>query len=228
MIRGILAVWSDITPEAAADYDAWYEQSHMFERLAVEGIHRARHYRTVAGAQQHFTYFMADTARVFKSPAYLESANNASPWTQRILPHFRNTNRTAFNVVQRTGWGYGASAMTLRLAAETGRETELLDWLGQSLFPELLQQPGIIGAQIWKADMEATLVAVQDSQLRQEADQTSPLAIFIEGTGSCAIQSVSENLLTLAELITHGAADGAIMSLHQLMNSAEKEPMLDI
>jgi len=28
--------------------------------------------------------------------------------------------------------------------------------------------------------------------------------------------------------ITHGAADGAIVARHQLMNSAEKEPMPDI
>jgi len=228
MSRGILAVWSDITPEAAADYDAWYEQSHMFERLAVDGIHRARHYRTVAGAQQFFTYFVADDAAVFKSASYLESANNSSPWTRRILPHFRNTHRTAFDVLRRTGWGDGAAAMTIRLAAEKRREAELLGWLGQDLFPALLDRPGVTGAQIWKADLDATLTPVQDSRLRPESDRTSPLAIFVEGTESGAVRAVAAGPLAPAQLIAHGAAEGAIVSRHQLMNSAEKEQMPDI
>ena len=222
MHRGILAVWSDITPEAAADYDAWYEQSHMFERLAVDGIHRARHYRTVAGAQQYFTYFVADDAAVFRSPSYLASANNASPWTQRILPHFRNIHRTAFNVTRRVGWGDGAAALTIRLAAKEGREPELMGWLGQTLFPELLERPGVIGAQIWQADLDATLVPVQDSDLRPEKDRTSPLAVFIEGTNLNSLQAVSEGPLSMSALIERGATKDATLSLHALMNSAEK------
>ena len=222
MHRGILAVWSDITPEAAADYDAWYEQSHMFERLAVDGIHRARHYRTVAGAQQYFTYFVADDAAIFRSPSYLESANNTSPWTQRILPHFRNTYRTAFNVIRRVGWGDGAAALTIRLAAREGCEAGLTDWLGQELFPELLERPGVIGAQIWRADLDATLVSVQDSEIRPEKDRTSPLAIFIEGTNPDSIKAVSEGSLSVSALINRGATKKAIVSRHSLMNSAEK------
>lgn len=220
--RGILAVWSDITVEAADDYDAWYEQCHMFERLAVDGIHRARHYRTVTGAQQYFTYFIADDAAVFRSPSYLESANNTSPWTRRILPHFRNTYRTAFNVIRRVGWGDGAAALSIRLAAKEGCETELTGWLGQKLFQELLERPGLIGAQLWQADLDATRVPVRDSDLRPEADRTSPFAILIEGTNLASIKAASEGQLSVSELIKHGAREDTIMSHHTLMNSAEK------
>ena len=222
MHRGILAVWSDITPEAAADYDAWYEQCHMFERLAVDGIHRARHYRTVAGAQQYFTYFVADDAAVFRGPSYLESANTPSSWTRRILPHFRNTHRTAFTVIRRVGWGDGVAALTIRLAAKEGHEPELTGWLGQELFPELLERPGIIGAQLWQADLDATHVPVQDSELRPEKDRTSPLAVFIEGTNLDAIQAVSDGPLSMSALIERGATKDTILSHHALMNSAEK------
>lgn len=228
MTRGILGVWSDITPEAAADYDAWYERSHMFERLAVDGIDRARHYRTVAGAQQFFTYFIATDAGVFKSPAYLESANNSSPWTRRILPHFRNTHRTAFNVVHRAGRGDGAAAMTIRLSAEDGREAELLCWLAQTRLPTLLERPGIIGTQIWKADPEATTVPVQDSGLRPEPDKISPLAIFIDGTNLDAVHAIASGPLDIAELSAHGASRDALVSHHALMNSAEKVPLPDV
>lgn len=226
-MHGILAVWSDITPEAAADYDAWYEREHMFERLAVEGIHRARHYRTVAGSGQFFTYFVTDDARVMRSPAYLDSANASSPWTRRILPHFRNTNRTAFDVVRRIGWGFGAAALTIRLAATPGREDELVRWLGHERVPALLERPGVIGLQIWRADLESTLVPVTDASLRGGPDRTSPLAIFAEGTGLDAVTDLAEGPLRAGDLAAAGGED-VVTSVHQLVNYAEKEPMPDI
>ena len=227
MSRGILAVWSDITPEAAADYDRWYEEEHMFERLVVDGFHRARHYRTVSGSQMFFTYFVTDDSRVMKSPAYFESANNSSEWTKRILPHFRNTNRTAFNVVRRIGWGFGAVSMTIRMAATEGRADELVHWLGQEVFPDLLQRPGIIGLQVWERDLDSTVIKVQDASLRGKADETSPFTVFVEATGMAALEDLETGPLSTDSLAAHGATD-AIISRHQLMNYGEKDPLPEI
>lgn len=227
MTRGILAVWSDITPEAAADYDRWYEEEHMFERLVVDGFHRARHYRTVSGSQMFFTYFVTDDSRVMKSPAYFESANNSSDWTKRILPHFRNTNRTAFNVVRRIGWGFGAAAMTIRMGAADGRDGELVNWLGKEVFPALLETPGIIGLQIWERDLDSTVLKVQDASLRGKEDETSPFTVFVEATDMAALVALEDGRLSADSLAVHGA-DDIIISRHQLMNYGEKEPMPEI
>jgi len=227
MTRGILAVWSDIAPEAAADYDKWYEEEHMFERLVVDGFHRARHYRTVSGSQMFFTYFVTDDSRVMKSPAYFDSANNSSDWTKRILPNFRNTNRTAFNVVRRIGWGFGAAAMTIRMGAGEGREGELVSWLGQEVFPSLLKSAGIIGLQIWERDLESTIIKVQDASLRGKEDETAPFTVFVEATGMGALAVLEKEPLTVDSLAAHGAKD-IIISRHQLMNYGEKEPMPEI
>ena len=227
MTKGILAVWSDITSEAAVDYDRWYEEEHMFERLVVDGFHRARHYRTVSGSQMFFTYFVTDDSRVMKSPAYFESANNSSDWTKRILPHFRNTNRTAFNVVRRIGWGFGAVSMTIRMAAAEDRKAELLRWLGHEVFPDLLKKPGIIGLQIWERDLDSTVLKVQDASLRGKEDETAPFTIFVEATGMAALEDLEMGSLSVDSLAAHGAED-MIISRHQLMNYGEKEPMPEI
>ena len=222
MTNGILAVWSDIDAAAADDYDAWYEREHMFERLAVPGFHRARHYLTVSGAPRYFTYFVTDTAAVVASPAYLAQANHPSPWTRRILPHFRNTNRTACNVVRRIGRGYGAASLTVRLAAAVGREDELLTWLGATQLPALPEQPGIVGAQLWRADRDATLLQVEDRQLRPEPDQVADLVVFVEGTTVEYLEAVAHGPLSAASLTAHGA-DRPLLAIHQLLNGAEKD-----
>jgi len=162
-----------------------------------------------------------------RSPAYLESANGSSPWTQRILPHFRHTNRTAFDVVRRIGRGFGAVALTVRLGAAAQREEELVRWLGQERFPALLDRPGIIGLQIWRADLESTVVPVRDADLRGAPDRTSPLALFVEGTGLDAVTALAEGPLCADDLVAGGAED-VVTSVHQLVNYAEKEPLADI
>ena len=150
MPTGILAVWSDVDAAGEDDYNAWYDREHLFERLEVPGFHRGRHYLTVLGSPRYFLrHFVTDNAAVVASQAYLVQANQPSPWTRRILPHFRNTNRTACNVVYRIGRGYGAASLTIRLArAVAGRQDELIGWLSDTQLPALVEQPGLIGAQL--------------------------------------------------------------------------------
>ena len=221
MLNGILAVWSDIEAEAEADYNAWYDREHMFERLKVPGFHRAYHYVTIVGSPRYFTYFMTDNAAVMASPSYLAQANHPSPWTRRILPHFRNTNRTVCQVERRIGRGYGAVSLTIRLGAVNGRQEALVTWVGETLLPTLVQQPGLIGAQLWRADPGATLLPVEDRALRPEPDQVAEWVIFVEGTRIAGIQAAAEQL-SEETLVAHGAYH-PLIALHQLLNGAEKD-----
>jgi hypothetical protein len=224
MPNGILAVWSDIDATAEDDYNAWYDREHLFERLKVPGFHRGRHYLTVSGSPRYFTYFITDNAAVVASQAYLAQANHPSPWTQRILPHFRNTNRTACHVVRRLGRGYGAASLTIRLAAVAGRQDELIGWLSDTHLPALVKRPGLIGAQLWRADRNATLVPVEDRRLRPEPDQVADLIIFVEGTLVDRLQAVAHDGLSSDSLVAHGA-DRPLIAVHQLLNGAEKDEL---
>jgi hypothetical protein len=161
---------------------------------------------------------------VVASQAYLAQANHPSPWTQRILPHFRNTNRTACHVVRRLGRGYGAASLTIRLAAVAGRQDELIGWLSDTHLPALVKRPGLIGAQLWRADRNATLVPVEDRRLRPEPDQVADLIIFVEGTLVDRLQAVAHDGLSSDSLVAHGA-DRPLIAVHQLLNGAEKDDL---
>ena len=221
MKDGVLAVWSDIDAEAEDDYTAWYEREHMFERLQVPGIHRARHYRTSAGEPKYFTYFELENPAVVASTAYLRQANNSSPWTQRILPHFRNVNRTAARVVRRLGNGFGAMAMTVRLMIKGDHDRTLMALLGDDILPAIIQRPGIIAAQLWLADRDATLRPVQDRNLRPQQDAVSDLVIFIEGTNVDSLQVLAGGALATDILVAAGAANFPVTAIHQLLNGAD-------
>ena len=36
--HGILAIWHDCAPGREAEFEAWYQQEHLIERLAVPGF----------------------------------------------------------------------------------------------------------------------------------------------------------------------------------------------
>jgi hypothetical protein len=221
MTHGILAVWSDVDAAGEDDYNAWYEREHLFERLEVPGFHCGYHYLTVSGSPRYFTYFVTDNAAVMASQAYLAQANRPAPWTRRVLPYFRNTNRTACNVVRRIGRGFGVASLTIRLAAVAGREDEVISWLSETQLPAVVEQPGLIGAQVWRADRRATLVPVEDRRLRSEPDQVAELVVFVEGTLVDRLKAVAGGELSSDNLVAHGG-DRPLIAIHQLLNGAEK------
>jgi len=228
MSKCTLAVWSGIDAEAEDDYNAWYDREHMFERVSVPGIRRARHYRTVSGAPKFFTYFELDEPAVVSSGVYFAQTNNPSPWTQRILPHFRDVNRTASHVIRRIGQGFGAAAMTVRLSLVGGRDDALETWLAEQWLPEAITRPGVIAGQIWRADIDASSQPGQDRDLRPEEDAISDLTIFVEATDPGRLEE-----LALERHLSEALADAETRSppqiaVHQLLNGAESDEASEI
>ncbi len=216
--NGILAVWSDITPEAEDDYTAWYEREHMFERLTLPGFRRARHYLTVTGAPKYFTYFELESPDVVASAAYLAQADAPSPWTQRVLPHFRKANRTAFEVVRRRGRGFGAGALTMRFDATGAGTDDVVARLLDDLLVDIVARPGIVAAQLWKKDAAATGQPTRDRALRADGDRVSDLAVFIEGTTCAVLESLARECLAPLAL-----ASSPDLAIHRLLNGAEAD-----
>ena len=223
MTNGILAVWSGIDAEAEDDYNAWYEREHMFERVAVPGIRRARHYQTVSGTPKFFTYFEMDDPAVVSSGVYLAQSNNSSPWTQRILPHFRQVNRTASRVLRRIGRGFGAAAMTIRFVLVDGEDAALTAVLQEEFLPRIIDRPGIIAAQLWQVDRAASSQPGKDRELRPDEDAISDLTLFVEGTGIASLQALGGDPRLATILANANTMSPPLVAIHQLLNGAETQ-----
>jgi hypothetical protein len=87
MKRGLLLTMTEPPPHREEEFNAWYDDEHMAERLAIPGFRSAR--RWVAdlppGEGKYLATYELDSAAVLTSPAYLARLNNPTPWSKRSL-----------------------------------------------------------------------------------------------------------------------------------------------
>ena len=85
--RGLLLTMTEPPPAMDDEFNAWYDDEHLAERLAVTGFRSAR--RWVAdvppGAGKYLATYELDAASVLFTPEYLARLGNQTPWSRRCL-----------------------------------------------------------------------------------------------------------------------------------------------
>ena len=87
MNRGLLLTLTEPPASMDEEFNAWYDQEHLAERLAIPGFRSAT--RWVAdlppGAGRYLATYELDSLAVLSSPAYLARFQNPTPWSRRCL-----------------------------------------------------------------------------------------------------------------------------------------------
>jgi len=85
--RGLLLTLTEPPAAMEEEFNAWYEDEHLPERLAIPGFRSAR--RWVAegrpGEGKYLATYELDSPDVLRSPAYLARFENPTPWSRRCL-----------------------------------------------------------------------------------------------------------------------------------------------
>lgn len=187
-LGGVLAVWTDVDPAHEADFNEWYDREHLAERCFIPGFRSARRYAAVSGKPKYFAWYQTETVDALTGAAYRERLGHPTSWSERIMPQFRNTQRSVNRVRLRFGEGPGALFATLRFALRRGADPEaLLHWAGAHLVA-LERHPGVVLGELWQGfddgrappggapawtlclsatGLPALRVAVRDEHLRQ-------------------------------------------------------------
>jgi hypothetical protein len=85
---GLLVVAMNVEDDAAADFDAWYDQEHLPSLAALPGVLEARRYRSKGGSRRHIAaYHLADPS-VQASEAWKKAID--TPWASRVRPRTRD------------------------------------------------------------------------------------------------------------------------------------------
>src|SRR5437867_639379 len=83
---GLLMVWADVPADKEADFNRWYNEEHLAERLAIAGFLSGARYEAMKGGPKHLAVYELESPAVLESEAYKKVQANPTPWTQRSGP----------------------------------------------------------------------------------------------------------------------------------------------
>ena len=99
--RGILTFTADISADLDANFNRWYEEEHIPERLAIPGFLRACRYKAVSGGPKYLAIYEVTGPEVFETPEYLHFLKGIgeTPWTKRVLAASTNKSRLIYEKI---------------------------------------------------------------------------------------------------------------------------------
>ena len=95
--KGLLLVMMDIDPENEEEFNRWYTEEHIPERLAIPGFISARRYRALEGGPKYLALYELESPEVLNSKEYRHRYHEApTEWTRQILSKVKNYVRNVY------------------------------------------------------------------------------------------------------------------------------------
>jgi len=227
---GVLVIWTGVTLEREALFNAWYNRQHLSERANVPGFRNGRRYHAVQGSPAYLAWYELDSPQVLASPAYADRQNNPTAWTQAVMPGFRDFTRVAGEVRARIGQGVGGACASWRLTPVPGQEQALAHWLAEEALPELMQGSSVVGAMLASPAEALTDAgpASAESKMREAPDNPPCWALIVETGDTEAARRVHARLNPTI-LAQHGVErnEPGVYTLITAVGEFENQPSPD-
>jgi hypothetical protein len=154
--RAAMLLFFDVVDGAIAEHDDWHTHEHLPERLSIPGFLRGTRWVALrSGQPRYFVIYEVAEVGVLTSEAYLERLNNPTPWTQKVMPHYRGMTRGFCAVAGRAGLGLGNTALVARFKPEADAS-----WLRERM-SELAARPGLGGCYLFESAAAAPMTREQ-------------------------------------------------------------------
>jgi hypothetical protein len=157
---GLLMVWCDVPADKEAEFNRWYNEEHIAERLSVPGFLSAARYEAVKGGPKHLAVYELESAAVMESAAYKKVSENPTPWTRKMGPHAIATTfiRNIYTQIhpkalQSSDAGRGpAPALQIgRMDVPAEVDREWNEWYSTIYVPNYEKVPGVIRGRRYRA-----------------------------------------------------------------------------
>jgi len=182
----------DIDREAIAEHDEWHSHEHLPERTSIPGFLRGTRWVAVRGEPRYFVLYEVAEVATLTSGAYLERLNHPTPWTQKMMRHYRGMSRGLCSVRASFGFGLGHFGRLLRFSPKDAPAGLL-----ESLLRELPSKPGICSAHLFE---RAATAAMTNEQRIRGADAGVDAAILVSGYDEPALAELEYLAAELARL----------------------------
>src|SRR5437879_1108454 len=119
----LLMVWSEVPAEQEAEFNRWYNEEHLAERLSVPGFLSAARYEAVKGGPKHLAYYELASVDVLESDAYKRVQAHPTEWTKRCSPNVIATTfiRNVYTLLHPTGVTPDVAESDMAPALQIGR-----------------------------------------------------------------------------------------------------------
>ena len=157
---GLLMVWTDVPADKEEEFNRWYNEEHLAERLAVPGFLSAARYEAVKGSPKHLAYYELESPAVLESAAYKRVVDNPTPWTKRCSPNAIGTTfiRNVYTVIHPAAVTPAIAESDMAPALQIGRmdvpaslDAEFNTWYNTIYVPNYEKVPGVIRGRRYRA-----------------------------------------------------------------------------
>jgi hypothetical protein len=225
---GVLIIWHGMTEAGDRDMVRWHNTEHVAERVGIPGFLRGRRYADVDAPRRYVDLYETAGVETVRSAPYLARLNAPTPWTQRVLPHFRDTVRLGCRVLASEGRGQGGVALTLRLRPAAGAEDRLRAWLAGALTAALMDDAATVGVHLLETVPETTRVPTAEGRLKGgevgAAETPWPLVLLVEAVDAGAAEELARAHLGGERLEAAGAGPDRVPGRHELELTMDPGP----
>jgi len=202
----------DIVQDAIAEHDDWHTHEHLPERLSIPGFLRGTRWVALQGQPRYFVVYEVEQLATLTSSAYLERLNNPSPWTSKMMPHYRGMTRGFCTVAGNFGLGVGHAGLLIRFKPATEMASALRNGLLQDILPPLPARSGIGSVHLFEG---ALTPGMTNEQRLRGADAGVDWALLVTGYSQEALASLRHADLGNAQLERQGAT-GIVGALYRM------------
>ena len=157
---GLLMVWADVPPDREKEFNRWYNDEHLAERLAIPGFLSGARYEAVKGSPKHLAYYELESPAVLESPAYKKVQANPTEWTKRLGPQAIGTTyiRNVYTMIHPKALTPTIAGSAMAPALQIGRmdvprdvDDEWNTWYSTIYVPNYEKVPGVIRGRRYRA-----------------------------------------------------------------------------
>jgi hypothetical protein len=157
---GLLMVWADVPSNKEKEYNRWYNEEHLAERLAVPGFLSAARYEAVKGGPRHLAVYELESPAVLESEAYQRVQAQPTEWTKRAGPATVATTfiRNVYTMIHPAAVTPRIAQSPMAPALQIGRmdvppevDAEWNAWYNTVYVPNYEKVPGVIRGRRYRA-----------------------------------------------------------------------------
>jgi len=157
---GLLMVWADVPTDKEDEFNRWYNEEHLAERLSLPGFLSGARYEAVKGGPKHLACYELENVAALESEAYRRVTEHPTEWTRRCSPAVIGTTyiRNVYAMIHPTVLTSSAAGADMAPALQIGRmdvppavDAEFNTWYNTIYVPNYEKVPGVIRGRRYRA-----------------------------------------------------------------------------